>query len=82
MSRTLNLCEHLLAEGRRFHQLGVDDRAERIFASLTRLREIGYDGWVSLELMNPTLWKAKPVQVAEIGLTALERVLAACGLAS
>jgi sugar phosphate isomerase/epimerase len=44
-----------------------------------RLRAIGYDGWVSLELMNPTLWKAKPVQVAEIGITALRRLL---GLAS
>jgi tetratricopeptide (TPR) repeat protein len=43
MSRTLNLCEHLLAEGRRFHQLGVDDRAERIFASLTRLRDLPGD---------------------------------------
>jgi sugar phosphate isomerase/epimerase len=42
---------------------------------LQRFRDMGYDGWVSLELMNPTLWKAKPVQVAEIGLTALRRVL-------
>jgi sugar phosphate isomerase/epimerase len=39
------------------------------------LRAIGYDGWVSLELFNPTLWKAKPVQVAEIGLTALRKLL-------
>jgi sugar phosphate isomerase/epimerase len=54
----------------------------RLEPILQRLRDIGYDGWVSLELMNPTLWKAKPVQVAEIGLTALERVIAACGLAS
>jgi 4-hydroxyphenylpyruvate dioxygenase len=40
------------------------------------LRTIGYDGWVSLELFNPTLWKAKPVQVAEIGITALRKLLA------
>jgi 4-hydroxyphenylpyruvate dioxygenase len=40
-----------------------------------RLREIGYDGWVSLEVLNPTLWQANPVQVAEIGITALRRVL-------
>src|SRR5579883_1419076 len=26
---------------------------------LQRLRDLGYDGWVSLELMNPTLWRAK-----------------------
>ena len=38
-------------------------------------RSIGYDGWVSLELFNPTLWKAKPVQVAEVGLTALRKLL-------
>jgi 2-keto-myo-inositol isomerase len=39
------------------------------------LRGIGYGGWVSLELFNPTLWKAKPVQVAEIGITALRKLL-------
>jgi len=42
---------------------------------IERLRAIGYEGWVSLELFNPTLWKAKPVQVAEIGLTALRKLL-------
>jgi sugar phosphate isomerase/epimerase len=47
----------------------------RLGPILERLRALGYDGWVSLELMNPTLWKAKPVQVAEIGLTALRKVL-------
>jgi 4-hydroxyphenylpyruvate dioxygenase len=46
---------------------------------LDHLRAIGYDDWVSLELFNPTLWKAKPVQVAEVGITALRKVL---GLAS
>jgi 4-hydroxyphenylpyruvate dioxygenase len=40
-----------------------------------RLRQIGYDGWVSLELFNPTLWKANPVQVAEVGITALRKLL-------
>jgi sugar phosphate isomerase/epimerase len=42
---------------------------------LERIRTSGYDGWVSLELFNPQLWKAKPAQVAEVGLTALRRVL-------
>ncbi len=42
---------------------------------LERFRAIGYDGWVSLEVMNPTLWKAKPTQVVEIGITALRRIL-------
>jgi sugar phosphate isomerase/epimerase len=40
-----------------------------------RLQEIGYTGWVSLEVLNPTLWQANPVQVAEIGITALRRIL-------
>jgi 2-keto-myo-inositol isomerase len=40
-----------------------------------KLREIGYTGPVSLELMNPVLWQANPRQVIELGLTALERLL-------
>lgn len=39
------------------------------------LRRIGYDGYVSLEVMNPTLWQMKLTQVAELGLMALRRVL-------
>jgi sugar phosphate isomerase/epimerase len=42
---------------------------------MQRLRAIGYAGAVSLELMNPALWRVNPKQVVEIGLTALERVL-------
>lgn len=49
-----------------------DFRLEPILAAL---RRIGYVGAVSLELMNPVLWQSKPSQVAELGLTALERVL-------
>ena len=40
---------------------------------------IGYDGWVSLELMNPTLWKAKAAQVAELGIAALRPAAAEPG---
>jgi 2-keto-myo-inositol isomerase len=40
-----------------------------------QLRDIGYDGWVSLELFNPALWQLKPAQVAELGLASLERLL-------
>jgi 4-hydroxyphenylpyruvate dioxygenase len=47
----------------------------RLGPLLDRLRQIGYQGWVSLELMNPTLWRANPTQVAEIGLTALRKAL-------
>lgn len=43
---------------------------------LRKLRERGYTGYVSLETMNPTFWQAKPHQVAGLGFTALERLLA------
>lgn len=39
------------------------------------LRRIGYDGYVSLEVMNPMLWQMKVTQVAELGLMALRRVV-------
>ena len=38
-------------------------------------RRLGYVGWISLELMNQTLWRANPVQVVEIGYTALRKLL-------
>jgi 4-hydroxyphenylpyruvate dioxygenase len=41
----------------------------------SHLRKIGYDGWVSLELMNPIIWQVKNSQVAEIGMSALRRLL-------
>jgi sugar phosphate isomerase/epimerase len=47
----------------------------RLGPILDRLRQVGYAGWVSLELMNPTLWQANPAQVAEIGFTALRKTL-------
>lgn len=42
---------------------------------LNQLRAIGYDGYVSLELMNPMVWEVKPSQVAEMGMKALSRLL-------
>jgi 2-keto-myo-inositol isomerase len=47
----------------------------RLQPILDQLRTIGYDGWISLELFNPTLWQLKPAQVAELGLASLERLL-------
>jgi 2-keto-myo-inositol isomerase len=47
----------------------------RLEPVMERLRAISYDGWVSLELMNPTLWQVKPASVAEVGLAALRRFL-------
>lgn len=42
---------------------------------MRQLGEMGYRGYVSLEVMNPTLWQVKPAQVAELGWAALQRLL-------
>lgn len=42
---------------------------------MQKLSALGYAGPVSLELMNPELWRANPKQVIELGTTALERLL-------
>lgn len=47
----------------------------RLGPIVRQLRAIGYDGWVSLELLNSTLWQAKASQVAELGWSSLERTL-------
>jgi 2-keto-myo-inositol isomerase len=47
----------------------------QVAAILRHLRSHGYDGWVSLELFNPTLWQSPTPQVAELGLASLQRVL-------
>jgi 4-hydroxyphenylpyruvate dioxygenase len=47
----------------------------RLRPIIDKLAAIGYDGYVSLELMNPVLWQLKPSQVAETGLAALQRLL-------
>jgi sugar phosphate isomerase/epimerase len=44
---------------------------------LERLRTIAYEGWLSLELMNPALWNTKASQVVELGMAAMRRCLAA-----
>ncbi|MBL8794274.1 MAG: sugar phosphate isomerase/epimerase [Planctomycetia bacterium] len=47
----------------------------RLGPILDRLHTIGYDGWVSLELMNPTFWQTPAAQVVELGLRSLDRLL-------
>src|SRR5438445_7698203 len=42
---------------------------------LEQVRALGYDSYVSLELMNPVLWQMKPSQVAEMGMKALMRLI-------
>jgi 4-hydroxyphenylpyruvate dioxygenase len=42
---------------------------------IARLREIGYAGYVSVELMNPQLWRVGPRQFGEVAMTALRKLL-------
>ncbi|MBX3440294.1 MAG: sugar phosphate isomerase/epimerase, partial [Planctomycetaceae bacterium] len=39
------------------------------------LEQVGYDGWISLELFRPDLWASDPQEVARIGL---EKMRAVC----
>jgi sugar phosphate isomerase/epimerase len=48
----------------------------RLDPLVRQLRAAGYDGWVSLELLNPVVWQAKTAQVAELGFGALRRLIA------
>jgi sugar phosphate isomerase/epimerase len=47
----------------------------RLDPIIAHLRAMGYDGYVSLELFNPTLWQIKAEQVAELGFQAVSRLL-------
>ena len=49
---------------------------------LTRLTEVGYDGYISLELMNPILWQVPARQLAEVGMTALRKLLGQASMGS
>ncbi len=42
---------------------------------LDTLRAIGYDGYVSVELLNPQLWQVPPRQFGEIATTAIRKLL-------
>ena len=47
----------------------------RLGPIVDRLREIGYAGYVSLEMFNPTFWRVPPHQVGEVGMTSLRMLL-------
>jgi 4-hydroxyphenylpyruvate dioxygenase len=47
----------------------------RLDPIIAQIRQAGYDGWVSLEVLNPTLWQVKPAQLAELGHKAVLRLL-------
>jgi sugar phosphate isomerase/epimerase len=68
----LGVPRELMADSDRVFPGEGDFRAEPV---VERLKQIGYAGFVSLELMNPVFWKSKPGQVVELGLTALDRLL-------
>jgi 2-keto-myo-inositol isomerase len=42
---------------------------------LEHLKAIGYDGCVSIELMNPTLWQSPPRQFGEVAMSALRKLV-------
>jgi 4-hydroxyphenylpyruvate dioxygenase len=42
---------------------------------IAHLKRIKYDGCVSIELMNPRLWQAPALQLADAGMAALRRLL-------
>jgi sugar phosphate isomerase/epimerase len=44
-------------------------------ALLARLAEIDYRGHISIELMNPQIWRIPPRQFGEIAMTALRKLL-------
>jgi sugar phosphate isomerase/epimerase len=41
---------------------------------LEQIQSLGYKGWVSLEMMNPALWKIRASQLVELGMMALRRL--------
>jgi 4-hydroxyphenylpyruvate dioxygenase len=47
----------------------------RLATIIEHLQRIDYRGCVSLELLNPQLWQIPPLQLGEIGMTALRKLL-------
>ena len=47
-----------------------------ITSIIKELKRIGYDGYVSMELLNPVISQSKPSQVTELGMGALGKILA------
>ena len=44
-------------------------------AVLDQIEAIGYDGYVSLEVLNPSFWAIPPERVADVAMQAMVRVL-------
>ncbi|MFP6905750.1 MAG: sugar phosphate isomerase/epimerase [Verrucomicrobiota bacterium] len=52
----------------------VGDGQIDLKAEIAVLREIGYEGTVSLELFNATLWEQDPLEVLKLGIERMEEV--------
>ncbi len=61
------------------HRILPGDGELPVAELVEQLRGLGYQGMVSVELMNPEIWQVPPLQFGEIAMTALRRAL---GLAS
>ena len=48
----------------------IGDGPIDLASEIRMLRETGYQGTISLELFNPQLWEADPLQVAQLFLRA------------
>lgn len=49
---------------------------------IEHLKQIDYQGYVTVELMNPEIWKMKPTQVAEAAHTCVRMILGQAGMPS
>jgi 2-keto-myo-inositol isomerase len=47
---------------------------------ISHLKQIGYEGYVTVELMNPEIWKMKPTQVSEAAYTCVRMLLGQAGM--
>lgn len=53
----------------------IGDGPIDLLAELKWLKDRGYDGWISLELFNATLWDKNPKEVLQTGMERLQRLL-------
>jgi len=42
-------------------------------AIVNYLKDVGYDGWISLEILNPQIWEIPARQLGEIGMACLKQ---------
>jgi sugar phosphate isomerase/epimerase len=47
---------------------------------VSHLQAIDYEGYVSIEVMNPLIWQASALNLGEIGMTALRKVLGSASM--